>query len=160
MHGAAFATAVDLQIQFSERTPARYTALVRRLSYQARALRKSVAVFAGLSTNPPPGTPVTATTLLQDVRTTQDLVAGYWLNIPSNHSGACPRCGPQNPGVAIALLNQIAQPTASDSNTATTPAAFTVRNHQRALWILAAAHFAQVVEGPSVQALFSTRNRL
>lgn len=156
VHGAAFATAVDLQVQSSERTPARYTALVRRLSYQARALRKSVAVFAGLSTNPPPGTPVTATTLLQDVRTTQDLVAGYWLNIPSNHSRACPRCGTQNPGVAIALLNQIAQPTASDSNTATPPAGFTVRNHQRALWILAAAHFAQVVEDPPVQALFST----
>ncbi len=156
VHGASFATAVDLQVQSSERTPARYSALVRRLSYQARALRESVAIFAGLSTNPPPGIPVTATTLLQDVRATQKVVDGYWLNIPSNHSRACPRCGPQNPGVAIALLNQLTQATASDSNTATAAPAFTVRNHQRALWILAAAHFAQVVEDPPVQALLST----
>lgn len=109
VHGAALATAVDLQVQSSERDPARYAALVRQWTRQAHALRAGVAVFAGLSTNPPPGTPVTAAMLVQDVRATQSMVAGYWLNIPSNHGRACPRCGPQNPAVAKALLNRLAR---------------------------------------------------
>jgi hypothetical protein len=156
VHGAALATAVDLQVQSSERTPARYTALVRQLSRQARALRKSVAVFAGLSTNPPPGTPVTAIMLWQDVRATQKMVSGYWLNIPSSRSRACPRCGPQNPEVAKTLLDQLAQSAAAGTNAATSAASVTVRHHQRALWILAAAHFSQVVGDPQVRALLST----
>lgn len=75
---------------------------------QARRFYPSVIVIAGLSTNPPPGTPVTVAELVQDVFATRSVVDGYWLNVPAPGS-ACPRCGPQNPRLGRVFLQTLAR---------------------------------------------------
>ncbi|MCY0885482.1 MAG: hypothetical protein OWV35_06300 [Firmicutes bacterium] len=101
--GARWAQVIDLQVQSAERDPARYAALVRRWTAAARRRNPQVQVVAGLSTNPPPGTPVTLAELEADVRASERVVNGYWLNLPEP-GRACPRCGPPDPALAVRLL--------------------------------------------------------
>ncbi|PSR24902.1 hypothetical protein SAMN00768000_2429 [Sulfobacillus thermosulfidooxidans DSM 9293] len=105
--GARFAQIIDLQVQSSERIPAVYLRRVRALVAAARHLNPHVLVIAGLSTNPPPGTPVSLNELETDIQETRRFVNGYWLNIPTPGL-ACPRCGPQNVSLAEKLLAWIA----------------------------------------------------
>ncbi len=99
---ARVADVVDLQAQSLERDAATYQAFVAAAAAQARASSPRVSVVAGVSTNPP-GTPVDSQQVITDVRATQPVVDGYWLNIPfpSRH---CPACNPLQPGIARQVL--------------------------------------------------------
>ncbi len=110
MGGARWAQAIDLQSQYAERNPAQYLKIVRQDVKVARRLHPTIQIFAGISTNPAPGTPVTLSELTQDVRATQGLVNGYWLNVPAR-GAYCPHCGKQNVGLAIRLLQWLHQET-------------------------------------------------
>ncbi len=103
MGGARFAQAIDIQAQSAERDPERYRAIVLRDARTARRWNPHVLIFAGISTNPPPGTPVSLAALEQDVRAIRGTVNGYWLNVPAK-GACCPRCGEQNVGLALRLL--------------------------------------------------------
>ncbi len=108
MGGARWAQAIDIQAQYAERNPVRYRAIVLRDVRIIRRLNPHAQIFAGISTNPPPGTPVSLSTLERDVQETSALVSGYWLNVPAK-GAYCPQCGQQNLGLAVRLLQWIHQ---------------------------------------------------
>ncbi|MGH9130547.1 MAG: hypothetical protein ACRDWV_02495 [Acidimicrobiales bacterium] len=99
------ADVIDIQAQSIEGEAADYLALVERAAAQARAANRSVIVLSGLSTNPPAG-PVSADQLRAVERTTESVVSGYWLNVPSP-GPSCPRCGPADPALAAAVLSHL-----------------------------------------------------
>jgi len=101
--GARWAQAIDIQVQYAERDPARYRHIVLQEARIARKLNPRIQVFAGISTNPPPGTAVTLRELQQDILATQGVVSGYWFAMP-RRGAYCPRCGGQNIRLAIRLL--------------------------------------------------------
>jgi len=49
---------------------------------------------------------VTASELASDIEATHDLVAGYWLNVPSPGIG-CPRCAQPDPALMAAALEAL-----------------------------------------------------
>jgi|GEM_PF-705481 len=105
---APYAEVYEIQAQGIENWPDRYVALVRAIAEEVRAANPHALLLAGLSTNPS-GRRVKVAALVEDVAKTRGLVAGYWLNIPSQGL-ACPRCGLPRPEVAISLLRALADP--------------------------------------------------
>jgi hypothetical protein len=103
---AAAADIVEIQAQGSEAALPQYVQFVSAAVNQAKSANPKVLVFAGLSTNPN-GQRVTGNQLNIAFQATRSIVSGYWLNIPSDQSGYCPRCGPAQPNVAIDFLQQI-----------------------------------------------------
>jgi uncharacterized membrane protein len=99
---AAVTDVLDVQAQSLERDAPSYAAFVTAAAAQARAANPKVTVLAGLSTNPP-GDVVSAQQLVAAVRATQDVLDGYWLNIPGS-GPRCPTCRPQQPQTGIATL--------------------------------------------------------
>jgi hypothetical protein len=102
---APYAQVYEIQAQGIEQNTAQYRLLVNTIAHQVRAVNPKVIILAGLSTNPS-GKVVRADSLIQDVRDTQSIVQGYWLNIPQAGL-ACPTCGTAKPSVAIRLLNSV-----------------------------------------------------
>lgn len=92
----------EIQAQGSEANLALYRRFVFGAAAQAREGNPSVAVLAGLSTNPT-GHRVSARELYRAILATRHVVGGYWLNIPAE-SVACPTCGVPQPRVAAQLL--------------------------------------------------------
>jgi len=92
-------------VQQSERDPARYASLVAHDVAVVHAVNPARPVLAGLSANPAGG-PVTASELASDIEATHDLVAGYWLNVPSPGIG-CPRCAQPDPALMAAALEAL-----------------------------------------------------
>ncbi|WP_041661628.1 hypothetical protein [Acidimicrobium ferrooxidans] len=89
-------------VQQSERSTARYRAVVARDVAVIRSVDPSVPIIAGLSSNPR-GTPVTAAELTADMEATAGLVNGYWLNVPAPGVG-CPACHAPDPGLMAEAL--------------------------------------------------------
>lgn len=89
-------------VQQSERSAARYRAVVARDVAVIRSVDPSVPIIAGLSSNPR-GTPVTATELTADMEATAGLVNGYWLNVPAPGVG-CPACHLPDPALMAQAL--------------------------------------------------------
>lgn len=83
-------------VQQSERSTARYRAVVARDVAVIRSVDPTVPIIAGLSSNPR-GAPVTAAELTADMEATASLVNGYWLNVPAPGVG-CPACHAPDPG--------------------------------------------------------------
>ena len=96
---------LEIQAQSEERSPAAYRDLVAGAVAQVRSAGSSVEILAGLSTNPEGG-PVTEKELAADVRATEGLVSGYWLNIPTP-GASCPSCAAPNASLGAALLQAI-----------------------------------------------------
>ncbi len=96
---------LEIQAQSQERSATAYRDLVAGAVAQVRASGSAVEILAGLSTNPSGG-PVTEQELEADVRATDSLVSGYWLNVP-DPGASCPSCGAANPGLGAALLQAI-----------------------------------------------------
>jgi hypothetical protein len=91
-----------IQSQRLERSPLRFARFVTEAAYRARSINPTLHVTAGLSTNPP-GAPITLEHLRACVELTQNVVDGYWLNIP-RPGRRCPHCNPENPSLAGGLL--------------------------------------------------------
>lgn len=102
---AAYAQVYEIQAQGIEQNPVQYRSLVSEIAHQVRAANPGAIILAGLSTNPS-GKIVHVASLVQDVRDTQGIVQGYWLNIPQAGL-ACPACGTAKPTVAVRLLQEI-----------------------------------------------------
>lgn len=98
-------SALDIQAQSLEASPASYARFVRAAVAEARAINPSVRIYAGLSTNPD-GKTVTSQELYQDIQATSADVYGYWLNVPSGGT-YCPSCGTPKPEIAIDLLSEL-----------------------------------------------------
>jgi hypothetical protein len=103
---AQFANVVEIQAQGSESSTAKYTQFVRAAVAQAKAANPDVVVLAGLSTNPD-GQKVSGQQLYAAFQATSGDVSGYWLNIPGNQGGYCPRCGTPQPQVAVDFLKKL-----------------------------------------------------
>jgi len=106
MGGARWAHAIDIQAQYAERDPTTYRQIVLQDAWIARKLNPNIQIFAGISTNPPPGTPVTLQELRKDILATKGVVNGYWFDIPKK-GPYCPNCGKQNFQLAVRLLSWI-----------------------------------------------------
>jgi hypothetical protein len=102
---APYARVYEIQAQGIEQNPAQYRSLVSEIANQVRAANPGATILAGLSTNPS-GKMVHVASLVRDVRDTQGIVQGYWLNIPQAGL-ACPACGTAKPTVAVRLLQKI-----------------------------------------------------
>jgi hypothetical protein len=102
---AQVADIVEFQAQSLERDATTYATFVREATAQATAAKPGVMVVAGLSTNPP-GDVVSSANLVAAITATRTLVSGYWLNIPGP-GAQCPTCGPANPAVAVATLQNL-----------------------------------------------------
>jgi hypothetical protein len=89
-------------VQQSERSPARYRAVVAREVAIIREVNPTVPIIAGLSSNPR-GAPVSAAELTADMEATADLVDGYWLNVPAPGVG-CPACHEPDPALMASAL--------------------------------------------------------
>ncbi len=96
---------LEIQAQSQERSAAAYRNLVAAAVAQVRTTGSSVEILAGLSTNPQGG-PVTEQELAADVAATDNLVSGYWLNVP-DPGASCPSCGAANPGLGASLLEAV-----------------------------------------------------
>jgi hypothetical protein len=83
----------------------RYVDLVAGGAMQARRHNPGVVVLGGLSTRPS-GRDLTVDQLLLAIVRTRNVVAGYWLNIPSDPA-YCPDCGEPRPEVAVDLLRRM-----------------------------------------------------
>ncbi|PSR34993.1 MAG: hypothetical protein C7B46_02180, partial [Sulfobacillus benefaciens] len=145
--GARWAQVIDVQIQHAERSPAQYRQDLSLAIEQIRRFNPHAHVIAGLSTNPSGG-PVTGNMLYQDIAATRQMVWGYWLNIP-RPGLACPRCAPSNPSVAIALLQRLHGTKVPSVSTTAAPA-------HGMLWILAYAHFNQVVASTAARQIMGS----
>lgn len=104
---ASGADFVDIQAQSTETDPARYASLVSQAGAQARRSNPKVVVVAGLSTNPG-GAPVSAAQLAAAARVSNQMVQGYWVNIPSPGQ-SCPACSAPRPDLAITLVEALGQ---------------------------------------------------
>ena len=100
---AQYADVVEIQAQGAEANISTYTQFVSAAAMQAKKANSRVVVLAGLSTNPS-GQKVTAQQLYTAFQGTFGTVSGYWLNIPGNQDGYCPKCGTPQPQVAIYFL--------------------------------------------------------
>ncbi len=89
-------------VQQSERSSTLYLKAVSKIVSKIRKVNKTSPISAGLSTNPR-GSAVTASQLDQDIKATQTLVSGYWLNVPAPGVG-CPSCNLPQPKIAIQTL--------------------------------------------------------
>ena len=87
--------------------PDAYINYVSQASAQAKAANPQVVVSAGLSTNPPQGTP-TVQVLYQDANSVRSYVSGFWLNVPDPALGSCPSCGAPRPDLALQLIQMLA----------------------------------------------------
>lgn len=96
---------LEIQAQSQERSVSAYRSLVAGALAQIRGITSSAEVLAGLSTNPQGG-PVTAAELEADVRATEGLVSGYWLNVPGP-GPSCPACAAANPQLGADVLQAI-----------------------------------------------------
>jgi hypothetical protein len=103
---AQFADIVEIQAQGSEANLSTYTSFVQAAAAQAKAANPHAVVLAGLSTNPN-GQKITGQQLYAAFQATSSSVSGYWLNIPGNQGGYCPRCGTPQPQVAIDFLRML-----------------------------------------------------
>jgi hypothetical protein len=103
---AQSADVVEIQAQGSEARLSTYAPFVHAAAAQANAANPHVVVLAGLSTNPD-GQKVTGQQLYAAFQATSSDVSGYWLNIPGNQGGYCPRCGTPQPQVAINFLRML-----------------------------------------------------
>lgn len=99
---------VEVQAQSLELNSSAYGDFVRAAVRQIVSADPSAKVLAGLSTSPPSGTP-TLSELIADVRSTESLVQGYWLNVP-RPGPHCPRCGAFDPGLGRSLLEALLKP--------------------------------------------------
>lgn len=102
---AAHADVIELQAQSLERDAAGYASFVTAAARQARRERPGVGLVAGVSTNPPGGA-VSSRQLVAAIRATQDVVDGYWLNIPGPGE-RCPDCSQMQPDLGIAALSAV-----------------------------------------------------
>jgi hypothetical protein len=102
---ARHADVIELQAQSLERDARVYEQFVRQAAAQARAANPHVRVLAGLSTNPP-GPPVISEQLVAAIKATEQLVGGYWLNIPGK-GPRCPTCNPPRPDIGRAVLRAV-----------------------------------------------------
>lgn len=93
---------VVVQSQSLERSSAEFLSVLQGAVTQIGSQNAQIKVLGGLSTNPPGG-PVTAAELLNDVQLTRRLVSGYWLNFPAA-GPSCPNCGPTDPGLGVQIL--------------------------------------------------------
>jgi len=102
---AKYADVYEIQAQGLEGNTAEYSQFLAKAIAQAKAANPDITIFAGLSTSAD-GSAVTSQQLFQDVKATDNEVAGYWLNIagPSPYS---PNVHESNPGVAVGLLNDL-----------------------------------------------------
>jgi hypothetical protein len=100
-----YADVYEIQAQGSLGNLELYTRFVKEAAAQARTANPKVTVFAGLSTNPS-GKRVTPKDLYDAVVATREVVAGYWLNIPSG-GAACPKCGEAQPQVAVEMFRML-----------------------------------------------------
>ena len=100
--GARYADAYVVQAQRSLRDTAAFVSFVRRAAAQARKANPKVEVLAGISTNPL-GRRVVAEDLLRAIAGTQDVVDGYWLNIPTRNSYS-PGITEYRPDIAIDVV--------------------------------------------------------
>jgi hypothetical protein len=103
---AQYADVVEVQAQGSESSTSTYAQFVNAAAAQAKNANPGVVVLAGLSTNPD-GQKVTGQQLYAAFQATSSDVSGYWLNIPGNQGGYCPRCGTPQPQVAIDFLQKL-----------------------------------------------------
>lgn len=103
---AQYADVVEIQAQGSEASLTTYKQFVREAATQAKTANPNAVVLAGLSTNPS-GQKVTGQQLYAAYQATKSFVSGYWLNIPGNQGGYCPRCGTPQPQVAIDFLRML-----------------------------------------------------
>jgi hypothetical protein len=102
---ARVADAIELQAQSLERSRSTYATFVRAATSQASAVKPSIEVFAGLSTNPP-GAPVVSRHLTGAIQATRSVVDGYWLNVPGPGE-RCPSCNDRRPEIAIETLRSV-----------------------------------------------------
>ena len=102
---AKYADVYEIQAQGLGRNTLEYSQFVSQAAAQAKAANPNVTVFAGLSTSTN-GISVTSSELYADVHATENMLAGYWLNIagPSPYS---PNVTQSHPQVAVALLNDL-----------------------------------------------------
>jgi hypothetical protein len=83
-----------------------YLSFVQAAASQAQSIDTSLPALAGLSTNPG-GVVSTGATLNTDAQATQNLVEGYWLNVPEQ-STYCPSCVAGGaPNVAVDFLHDL-----------------------------------------------------
>ena len=103
---AKYADVLEIQAQGLEANPAEYAQFLAQAIAQAKAANPDITIYAGLSTSCNGGGAVTSAELYQDVKATENEVAGYWLNIagPSPYSPNVKAC---NPELAIGLLNDL-----------------------------------------------------
>jgi hypothetical protein len=104
---APYAQVYEIQAQEAERNPLLYRRFVRAIVDQVHKGNPQATILAGLSTNPAGGFP-SLSVLYRDIQETGGMVSGYWLNIPQP-GGACPRCGPSRPELAVRLLRLVAR---------------------------------------------------
>jgi|GEM_PF-3833504 len=100
---APYADIYEIQSQNTENNVSQFSSFVSQVSAQVRAANPNAIILAGISTNGAPNGPTTAATLLKDINSTRNSVAGYWLNI-ANSSAYCPNCGTAQPQVAVQLF--------------------------------------------------------
>jgi|GEM_PF-754788 len=150
--GAHVADILEVQSQGTEATPLSATFAESALK-AARAARSFEPVLIGLSTNPD-GRTVTPADLMALVRSVPD-ATGFWLNVPQA-GRACPHCGQAQPQVGVAFLEQLAgltpppspSPVVQPSGLLGSDGELLAAEGQPADWVLAYAHFQQVVGAP------------
>jgi len=169
--GAKVSDVFEIQAQSTEGRPSARVFAPEAVDTVERA-HPGEPVFVGLSTNPS-GRAVTAADLLQLVSATPK-ATGYWLNIPAG-GAYCPKCGTPRPSVAVAFLEDLAKGSGADAPRPEAPGApvaptvskgaepgsllgpegeLLAAGGKPATWILAEAHFDQVVSAPAVRRLF------
>lgn len=102
---ASYVDVLDIQSQYDQSTSSAYAGHVLPIARDAHATNPSLIILSGLSTNPPAGIP-TADQLVNDARSVQPTIQGYWLNIPAPGT-ACPKCHQPQPQIGIDLLLQL-----------------------------------------------------
>lgn len=99
------AGAVGIQLQWMERHPAAYAALLRSWVPQIRAAGHGTLVLTGLATGPA-GRPATPWMLTRTYQLSHTVVDGYWLNV--HPWPGRPGCAPTGcPQVAVEFLARI-----------------------------------------------------
>ncbi|MDA8374416.1 MAG: hypothetical protein M0Z91_09280 [Actinomycetota bacterium] len=99
-HAAIF----SIQSQSLEFEPSVFASYVSQAASALRSANPAIAVFAGISTNPPAGT-ATTSQLADVMKSVSSVVKGFWLNVPQP-GPSCPNCKELNVAAANGLLER------------------------------------------------------
>jgi hypothetical protein len=129
-HASLYSDIFEIQAQGSENNVQIYYNFVKSAALQAKKANSNIMILAGLSTGPD-GQNTSSYALYNATIATQDIVEGYWLNIPGN-SPYCPKCTAPNPQLAVDYLLMLLNKSSTTNNiySTTTTISTTTTNYK------------------------------